>query len=165
MYTLHLYVPRQYSNVYHDHIDRWLSRQNERGDEFDAGFDLLLLSPLRGSRTSTLTVDHKVSARMVDHQQNPCCYYLYPRSSLSRTRFRLANSVGIIDSGYTGNLKAKVDMLPYETLPQTLEANKCYFQICAPDLGRIQYVHLHLNEDAEGLGETSRGAGGFGSTS
>ena len=33
-------------------------------------------------------------------------YYLYPRSSISKTPLILANSVGIIDSGYRGNIKA-----------------------------------------------------------
>lgn len=161
MYTLHLYVPRDYYSVYRDHIDQWLSRQNERGDEFDAGFDLLLLNRVAGVQNSTTVVNHFVSARMTDHQGNPCCYYMYPRSSLSRTRFRLANSVGIIDSGYTGHLKAVLDMVNNDT-PMSLSANQCYFQLCAPDLGKIQYIHLHMEEEREG---TSRGDGGFGSTS
>ena len=38
-------------------------------------------------------------------------YYLYPRSSVStKTPLRLANSVGIIDSGYRGNIKAVFDI-------------------------------------------------------
>ena len=38
-------------------------------------------------------------------------YYMYPRSSLSKTQLRLANSVGIIDSGYRGNLVGAFDCL------------------------------------------------------
>ena len=36
-------------------------------------------------------------------------FYVYPRSSISKTPLRMANSVGIIDSGYRGNLKFAVD--------------------------------------------------------
>ena len=39
----------------------------------------------------------------------PCGYYLYPRSSIVKTPFRLSNSVGIIDSGYRGEIMAVVD--------------------------------------------------------
>ena len=40
----------------------------------------------------------------------PTSFYLYPRSSTgSKTPLRLSNSVGIIDSGYRGNLLAIVD--------------------------------------------------------
>jgi dUTPase len=37
-------------------------------------------------------------------------YYMYPRSSLSKTKLRLANSVGIIDSGYCGFLIGMFDI-------------------------------------------------------
>lgn len=33
-------------------------------------------------------------------------YYMYPRSSIHKTPLLLANSVGIIDAGYTGEIKA-----------------------------------------------------------
>jgi hypothetical protein len=41
----------------------------------------------------------------------PCGFYLYPRSSISKTRMRLANSLGIIDAGYRGDLIAAVDTI------------------------------------------------------
>ena len=40
---------------------------------------------------------------------NPQAFCVYPRSSIYKTCFRLANNVGIIDSGYRGNLKAAFD--------------------------------------------------------
>ena len=39
---------------------------------------------------------------MIDSNNNYLSYYLYPRSSISKLNIRLANSVGIIDSGYRG---------------------------------------------------------------
>jgi len=42
-------------------------------------------------------------------------YYMYPRSSLSKTQLRLANSVGIIDSGYRGHLTGMFDVVNIDT--------------------------------------------------
>lgn len=87
-------------------------------------------------------------------------YYLYPRSSISKTRLRLANSVGIIDSGYRGHIMAMLDVIgntEYEG-----KAYERYMQICAP--GLIPIV-VEIVENIEDLGEkTERGQGGFGST-
>ena len=35
-----------------------------------------------------------------------CSYYLYPRSSISKTPLRMSNSTGIIDAGYRGEIIA-----------------------------------------------------------
>jgi dUTP pyrophosphatase len=82
-------------------------------------------------------------------------YYLVPRSSISNTYFQMANSVGIIDAGYRGNIMAKVRN--FNAL-YTIKAGDKIFQICAADLKQIK-VEVVLN-----LTETSRGSGGFGST-
>ena len=109
--------------------------------EFDAGFDLFLPSDLSGNGTiesgKTVKLDHKVkcSMRRIDSGTNvrvgvhdgrlvispppgtsrPVGYYMYPRSSTgSKTPLRLANSVGIIDSGYRGPLMAVLDNVKNE---------------------------------------------------
>ena len=73
----------------------------------------------------------------------------------------MANSVGIIDSGYRGNIMAKVRNIPFNSsddLNYKIEEGTRLFQICAPDLSPFK-VRL-VNE----LSTTSRGEGGFGST-
>jgi dUTPase len=102
----------------------------------------------------------------------PCGFYLYPRSSISKTRMRLANSVGIIDSGYRGDIIAAVDSIGVfgsrdiwyiwkDTLFPIKKYDR-YFQICSPNLSPFI---VHIVETEEELGEqTARGAGGFGST-
>lgn len=85
-------------------------------------------------------------------------YYLYPRSSISKTPLLLANQVGIIDSGYRGELIAAVRCLQPE--PYKVEAHTRLFQICHPQLSPV-YVVL-VEETA--LTSSSRGVGGFGST-
>ena len=83
-------------------------------------------------------------------------YYLYPRSSLSKTPLRLANSVGIIDAGYRGNICAFVDNIKDE--PYRIDQGTRLFQICSPTLEPIEYTIVNS------LSESSRGSGGFGST-
>ena len=96
----------------------------------------------------------------------PSAYYLYPRSSISKTPLRLANSVGIIDSGYRGNLIAKLDNTGYHKTGihsrdfETQNGDK-YVQICMPDLSPFT---VSLVDNINDLGTTERGDGGFGST-
>jgi dUTPase len=147
-------------------------------DFIDAGFDLY--SPLnentttgnnligdtwyRSSKAYKIDFNVKCSAKMIKLKNNDelfiynTGYYMYPRSSLSKTELRLANSVGIIDAGYRGNLCGMFDVLSvhYETFYER------YLQICAP--GLIPIV-VELVNSVEELGEkTERGEGGFGST-
>ena len=102
----------------------------------------------------------------------PCGFYLYPRSSISKTRMRLANSVGIIDSGYRGDLIAAVDTIGlfgssdiwhvwYETLSPIKKYDR-YFQVCAPDLS--PFLVYIVDSEADLSSPTVRGTGGFGST-
>ena len=96
-------------------------------------------------------------------------YYMYPRSSLSKTQLRLANSIGIIDAGYRGHLIGMFDVV---NIPEdTSDDRNCdyfgkkyerYLQICAPSLVPIV---VEIVNSMEELGEeTIRGSGGFGST-
>jgi dUTP pyrophosphatase len=72
----------------------------------------------------------------------------------------LANSVGIIDAGYRGEIQAAVDVLSQDgfQLPSGLRI----VQLCPPSLDSPIYVKVITDESL--LGKTMRGAGGFGST-
>ena len=81
---------------------------------------------------------------------------LFPRSSVSRTCLSLANSVGVVDSGYRGEI-----MLKYRN---TGEANSIYKS--GDRVGQLiimPYPQIELIE-VEELSTTERGDGGFGST-
>jgi dUTPase len=71
----------------------------------DSGIDLVIPYDIICKYGETTAINHGIACQP-DTLQG---YYLYPRSSLSSTPLRLANSVGIIDSGYTGPIIAKVD--------------------------------------------------------
>lgn len=97
----------------------------------------------------------------------PVGYYLYPRSSIVKTPFRMANSVGIIDAGYRGEVMAVIDNIDYahNDLKTCLERYappmSRLFQICAPTL---EPFLVRIVEREDELGITERGCGGFGST-
>lgn len=84
-------------------------------------------------------------------------FYVYPRSSMSKTPLMLANHVGIIDSGYRGELIAAVRTFD---AGYTVQAKTRLFQICHPTLCPIYVVLVPESE----LSITERGSGGFGST-
>jgi len=98
-------------------------------------------------------------------------FYTYPRSSLSKTKLRLANNTGIIDAGYRGNLIGMFDVVNYDMNNRDNSYEDCDYlitpftrllQICSPSLEPI-FVELCNSLDELG-GDTERGTGGFGST-
>jgi dUTPase len=133
-------------------------------------------TPVSVSTTTTFIPNNYATDLPADTNTNtpatPCGFYLYPRSSISKTRMRLANSVGIIDAGYRGDLIAAVDTIGLfgssdiwhiwkETLSPIKKYDR-YFQVCAPDLSPFL---VHIVETEQDLSPpTERGAGGFGST-
>lgn len=97
MSTLHL---KTYTDLYINHKSAY---------EGDAGLDLFFPNDLTIRRNSTMLVDLEISCKMVDANGIPTSLFLFPRSSIYKTPLRLANSVGIIDSGYRGNIKVALD--------------------------------------------------------
>lgn len=88
----------------------------------------------------------------------PAGYFglLVPRSSLSKKGLMLANTVGIIDNGYRGELKLKLHN--FSGHPQTVEPGERVVQLVLLPYAQAQLIPV------ETLPETPRGAGGFGST-
>ena len=81
---------------------------------------------------------------------------LFPRSSISNTSLILANSVGVIDSGYTGEIKFRF---------KNIGGPGGVYGI-GDRIGQLIILpipHIEL-EEVEELMATERGSGGFGST-
>ena len=72
----------------------------------------------------------------------------------------LANSVGVIDSGYRGDIIGAFRNISGDNKSFVVEQYTRLLQICAPDLRPI-IVQL---VDADFFEKTTRGEGGFGST-
>lgn len=82
---------------------------------------------------------------------------LFPRSSISKTNLTLANSVGVIDSGYRGQIMCVFN----KTNNPTLESYKVGERIA--QLVLVAAPQFIVKETLE-LSNTERGEGGFGST-
>jgi dUTP pyrophosphatase len=150
-------------------------------NHIDAGFDLFV--PFRKVCDANRVVNDKYAPPGQNLTSDPACnkfdfgikcsatvrerfntsyntgYYLHPRSSVSKTPLRLANSTGIIDSGYRGNI---IGMFDCDSHGFQVEKFDRIAQICAPSL---MPIYVELVNTMEDLGEeTIRGGGGFGST-
>ena len=122
----------------------------------DSGVDLYNFKDIPVDFLRVGTADFEIKCEMIDTTTNEyTSYYLVPRSSLSKTSFQLANSVGIIDAGYRGNLMAKVRC--FDENGAVLRQGS-HFQIVAPNLNPIKVSVVDY------LSDTSRNDGGFGST-
>lgn len=79
-----------------------------------------------------------------------------PRSSLARRGLMLANTVGIIDSGYRGELTGVFRNIG--TAPEVLEPGSRLAQLII-----LPFVHVDF-EVTDELSATERGTGAYGST-
>lgn len=122
--------------------------------EGDCGVDLFIPTEKIASRNIVYFVGHQIKCKMITPTGEPCSYFLYARSSIAKTPLMLANSVGIIDAGYRGEIIAAFRHFD----DYTYSEGQRLVQICAPNLGPIKIVVV------DELDETVRGSGGFGST-
>jgi dUTP pyrophosphatase len=135
----------------------------------DSGLDLFIIRESVIKPKETKLVDLNIACQLRSFE--PCfwkwiknrsfwkynSYMLFPRSSISKTPLQLANSIGLIDSSYTGNIK--VAFYNHSDHEFVLKAGERYVQLVRPDLGDISF------ELTKKMRTTKRGTGGFGSTS
>ena len=185
--VLRLFVDSDDAQLRHMYSNAALAHNNKlltNMQHIDAGFDLFapgtesspsieFFGPGWPPKSPVNKLDFKIccAARMhADTGKNyNTGYYMHPRSSLSKTQLRLANSTGIVDAGYRGHLIGMFDVV---NIPPNGPADRVsdysgmkydrYLQIYAPGLVPIM---VEIVDSLSDLGsETERGAGGFGST-
>lgn len=87
---------------------------------------------------------------------------IFPRSSVHKTDFRLTNSVGVIDSGYRGEIRAVFDIvgtrLDGESDAWDYKVGDRCAQIIIMPYPRVEFATV------DKLSTTERGDGGYGST-
>ena len=85
---------------------------------------------------------------------------VFPRSSIRKTRLQLSNSVGVIDSGYRGELQAT-----FNKITTTIENQKNDYKV-GDRVCQIMFIpHPPIEfDEVDELSDTERGEGGFGST-
>ena len=118
----------------------------------DAGLDLYVLDDIVFKPGETKLIKFGISCEPVDGK----AYYLFPRSSISKTPLRMSNSIGLIDGGYRGEIMASCDNI--KSFEYEVKKGDRLFQIVACDSSKISY------SISTELTTSSRGSGGFGST-
>ena len=84
---------------------------------------------------------------------------IFPRSSVRKTRLMLSNCVGVIDSGYRGELQATFNKINQDSVSENdYKVGDRIAQIMIIPHPSIEF------EEADELSDTERGDGGFGST-
>ena len=161
--------------VYKNHIEK----HNKSLTRFhgDSGFDLLNVYA-RDIAPNELSFKYPLGVKMsMTHcaleqigeerllRIQPQGFMLLPRSSTgAKTDLRLSNSVGIIDSGYRGELCALLDNVNSDA-DNNEQNNLKRFQRNFQIVSFTGYpIHVTLVNKEEDLGGTERGEGGFGST-
>lgn len=131
---------------------------NKKNNQTDSGIDLYLpeehtIPP----KTFSYCIDLQIQYEIVNEHSENIASFLLPRSSIYKyPGLMLANSIGLIDAEYRGNIKAYVHNLSDE--PIHLPCGIRLFQIVNPSL-------TPMNLDiVDTLSETTRDQDGFGST-
>jgi dUTP pyrophosphatase len=121
----------------------------------DAGMDLVatsIIGETLGSITYGLGIALEIPEGFVG--------LVFPRSSIRKTNLQLSNSVGVIDSGYRGELQATFNKI--QGIDNVERENyKIGDRVCQIII--IPFPPIEFNEVNE-LSNTERGEGGFGST-
>jgi len=145
------------TNLYQEQINK--HNESIRSNFYsNAGFDLFVPDDYIIDPYTMEMVSMNVKCEMTSSQGFPSAFYMYPRSSISKTPLCLANSVGIIDSGYRGNLIGAFRSM--STMGYRLEKHSRLVQITNSTLTPILVKMVDESE----LSTTERGSGGFGST-
>jgi dUTP pyrophosphatase len=125
----------------------------------DAGLDLTIIRESKRLNSDTMLYDTGIKLEI------PNGYYveIVPRSSISKSGYMLANNIGIIDQGYTGNLYVALRKINKDCEDLVLP-----YKCCQIIMKKQVYPKIIIRDDANNavisMQNTSRGEGGFGST-
>lgn len=130
-----------------------LAQSPSRANKGDAGFDLVASSiehPL-GSTGVFVEICTGISVEIPTGHVG----LVFPRSSITKTKHFLRNSVGVIDSGYRGEIKLRF----------SLDESPSSYQI-GDKVAQIIFIKLPVVEliEADELSTSDRSTGGFGSS-
>jgi dUTP pyrophosphatase len=165
--VLFLYVNKENTELvelYKTHIDK--HNEHIKNTLYpNSGFDIFIPHITVFDAYKSILVNTEIKAEMCSYyndyveKNNNNAYYVYPRSSISKTPLIMSNHVGIIDQGYRGYILSSLKSLSNEEY--VLEKYTRLLQICHPLLIPFEVVLL---TDENQLTNSERGSGGFGST-
>lgn len=123
-----------------------------RARSHDAALDLTAISKSVDTSWGYIEYGTGLAMEMPDY----CVGLILPRSSISKTKHFLRNSVGVIDSGYRGEIKLRFSLDNSDNIEYDLNHKVGQLMI-------IELPKLSISEVSE-LSSSERGAGSFGST-
>jgi len=141
--------------------DAALIYNNTAADQRSSGFDLYCDGEDVDTGYSNYAelVGQGCRILAVDSEGAPRAYWLSPRSSISKTPYRLANSIGLMDATYRGVVKAALTS-PNSLTPISIHGQRMV-QVVQGDL--MPWDSVTVVDVLPGV-VTLRGEGGFGST-
>ena len=131
-----------------------LSELPVKAHSSDAGFDLVAVDMRYSSDDETgLYTEYNTGLSL--EIPNGYVGLVFPRSSVSKTRHSLRNCVGVIDSGYRGDIKLRFS--PDDTHRGYQVGDR---------IGQIMFIKLPSIKivEVKDLNKSERGEGGFGSS-
>jgi len=137
----------------------------QRANPTDAGLDLVATSQKAEMCKNEDGTEHSREVSFIEYGTGLAVEIpegfvglLFPRSSVTNKQMMLKNSVGVIDSGYRGEIRARFMCADKE--------EKHYHYSVGDKVAQLLIVPIALPYpvEAEELSDTSRGEGGFGST-
>jgi dUTP pyrophosphatase len=126
----------------------------------DAGMDLVAISKEESVKYDTIRTIITYGTGLAIEIPEGYVGLIFPRSSIYKTSQALSNSVGVIDSGYRGEIKFKIRCMMHQ-------GDEPFVEYKVGDrIGQLiimPYPKITFNVVDE-LSETDRGSGAFGSS-
>jgi dUTP pyrophosphatase len=156
-----------YIRAHTPEVRKLISDQIQKHRYTDSGFDIPILATTVDVSEKQYSFNLGISvAAVFDFAQIPAPCLLLPRSSIYKLPYRMCNSIGLIDAGYRGEVRAKVDILDWKYTVESTEYMRIdhgsrLFQICQHNF--LPWRKIVLVDELPPA-EDNRGTGGFGST-
>lgn len=124
-----------------------------KAHETDAGFDLTATSKIIDDECNIV-----YGTGIAVEIPNGYVGLLFPRSSIAKKSLILSNSVGVIDSGYRGEIMAKFKIALHPDNIATYNVGERIAQLIITPIPDVEFVEVSE------LNDSDRGVGGYGST-
>jgi dUTP pyrophosphatase len=151
-------VNNEFAELYRSAADAYNRMpEHERSSGFDLFCDINDIDTKYSTHAYLVGQGCRALAMAIDGSCR--AYWLAPRSSISRTPFRIANSQGLIDAPYRGIVRAAIWSI--DPVNDRLDKHQRLCQLVAGDL--LPWSEVIVIDELPGP-VTLRGSGGFGST-
>jgi len=149
--NIKIYTPIKFTNYGSSEFDP------KKTHDTDSGYDLYLVKKIS---ENPLTGVEMWDTGIAFDMPEGVCAYVYPRSSMCKSGYTLANNVGVIDNGYHGTIKVAIrkfarNMLGLSTFHSHRLVQIVFDKVLTTGLTKVDKKQFSIS---------TREDGGFGST-